>query len=26
LFWAEGKKDWIDEKLGISPNSLDRFF
>ena len=26
LFWAEGKKDWVDEKLGISTNSLDRFF
>ena len=26
LFWAEGKKDWLDEKLGISTNSLDRFF
>jgi DNA modification methylase len=21
LFWAEGKKDWLDEKLGIAPNS-----
>ena len=26
LFWAEDKKDWLDEKLGISTNSLDRFF
>ena len=26
LFWAEDKKDWVDEKLGISTNSLDRFF
>ena len=26
LFWSEGKKDWLDEKLGISTNSLDRFF
>jgi DNA modification methylase len=25
LFWAEDKKDWLDEKLGISTNSLDRF-
>jgi hypothetical protein len=22
LFWAEGKKDWIDEKLGISKDDL----
>jgi len=26
LFWSGDKKDWLDEKLGISSNSLGRFF
>jgi len=26
LFWVDGKKDWLDEKLGIATNALDRFF